>query len=84
MDYLIQGKLDNTTHTISYDQLRILYEDNRKEAEESRRITESTYRGESFFTSCGDTNRELDLEFLLRDPKTAGTRLYYPHGIVID
>ena len=84
MDYLIQGKLDNTTHTISYDQLRILYEDNRKEAEESRRITESTYRGEPFFTSCGNTNRELDLEFLLRDPKTAGTRMYYPHGIVID
>lgn len=44
VDYLIQGKLDNTTHTISYDQLRILYEDNQKEAEESRRITESSYR----------------------------------------
>lgn len=84
MDYLIQGKLDNTVHTISYDQLRILYEDNRQEAEESRRITESTYRGESYFNSHGDTNLELDLEFLLRDPKTAGTRMYYPHGIVID
>lgn len=75
MDYLFQGKLDNTTHTISYDQLRILYEDNQKEAEESRRITESTYCGESFFTSFGNTNHELDLEFLLRDPKTAGTRM---------
>lgn len=84
MDYLIPGKLDNTVHTISYNQLRVLYEDNRKEAGESRRITESTYRGESFFTSHGDTNQELDLEFLLRDPKTARTRMHYPHGIVID
>ena len=48
MDHLIQGRLDNVTHTISNDQLRILYEDNRKEAEESRRITESTYCGEFF------------------------------------
>jgi len=84
LDYLIPGKLDNTVHTISYDQLRVLYEDNRKEAEESQHITESTYRGESYFTLHGDKNHELDLEFLLRDPKTAGTRTYYPHGIVID
>lgn len=64
MDYLIPGKLDNTVHTISYDRLHVLYEDNRKEAEESQYITESTYRGESFFTTLGDTNHELDLEFL--------------------
>lgn len=64
MDYLIPGKLDNIVQTITYDQLRILYEDNRQEAEESQHITESTYRGESCFTSHGDTNHEQDLEFL--------------------
>lgn len=84
MEYLIQENPDNTVHTISYDQIRILYEDNRKEEEESRRITESTYRGETFFTLNGNTSQEQDLEFLLRDPKTAGTRMYYPHGIVIE
>lgn len=84
MEYLIQGKLDNTIHTISYDQLKLLYEDNQKEAEESRRITESSYRGESFFIPQGNTSHEIDLEFLLRDPKTSGMKMYYPHGIVIE
>ena len=83
MEYLIQGKLDNTVHDITYDQLKILYEDNAREAEECRKLTESSYRGESFFTPHGNVNVESDLEFLLRDPKTSGMRMYYPHGVVI-
>ena len=43
MEYVIQeGKLDNKVHDISYEQLRLLYEDNLKEAEESERITQSS------------------------------------------
>lgn len=83
MDYLIQGKLDNKVHTITYDQLRILYEDNQKEAEESREITEVSNRGENYYSTYGDSNYAFDMEYLLRDPKTSGMKMYYPHGIVI-
>lgn len=83
MEYLIPGKLDNSVYDITYDQLKMLYEDNEREAEESRKLTESSYRGESFFTPNGNVNRELELEYLLRDPKTSGMKMYYPHGIVI-
>lgn len=84
MEYLFQGKLDNTVHDISYDQLKLLYEDNLREAEESKKITESSYRGENFYTPNGNLNYELTKEYLYRDPKTAGMRMYYPHGIVIE
>ena len=84
MNYLVDAKLDNTVHDITYDQLRILYEDNLREEAESKTITESSYRGESFFNRLGNTGAEADLEYLLRDPKTAGTRIYYPHGVVIE
>lgn len=60
MDYLIQGTLDNTVHTISYDQLRILYEDNRKEAEESRRIT--CYRPRKLIIHCPIENNLSHLQ----------------------
>ncbi len=83
MEYLIEGRLDNTVHDISYDQLRVLYEDNQREAEESRKMTESSYRGESFYTPHGNTGQEFELECLYRDPKTTGMKMYYPHGIVI-
>lgn len=83
MEYLIEGRLDNTVHDISYDQLRVLYEDNQREAEESRKMTESSYRGESFYTPHGNTGQEFELECLYRDPKTSGMKMYYPHGIVI-
>lgn len=37
MDYLIQTKvLDNTIHEITYEQLKQLYKDNLREAEESK------------------------------------------------
>ncbi len=84
MQYLIQsGKLDNTVHTIGYEQLKILYKDNKREERECRRVTESTYRGESYWSSKGNINYEMNLEYLYRDPRTSGFRMYYPHGVVI-
>ncbi len=84
MEYLIQGvKLDNTVHTISEDQLKILYKDNKAEERECKRVTESTYRGESYWSSKGNINYEVSLEYLYRDPRTSGLRMYYPHGVVI-
>lgn len=85
MDYLIQTKeLENTVHEITYEQLKQLYEDNLAEAEESKRITESSYRGENYYTEGGNLSAEFEKEFLLRDPKTAGFLMYYPHGIIIE
>lgn len=84
MQYLIQsGKLDNTVHTIDENQLKILFEDNQREEQECRQVTESTYLGESYWSSKGDMNYEMGLEYLYRDPRTSGLRMYYPHGVVI-
>lgn len=84
MEYLFQGKLDNQVHDITYDQLKLLYEDNQKEAEESRKITESTYRGENYYDQYDDLNFAIHKEYLERDPRTSGMRMYYPHGVVIE
>ena len=84
MEYLFEGPLENRIHDITYDQLMLLYEDNLREAEESRKITQSSYRGESFISAGGNFSAESEKEYLLRYPKTAGMRTYYPHGIVIE
>lgn len=84
MEYLFQGRLDNTVHDITEDHIHKLYEDNLAEEEETRRITASTYRGETFFTAQSKHRSwEYDQEFNYRVPRTAGGRCYYPHGIVI-
>ena len=83
MEHLFPGD-PNTIHTITEDQLRELFLDNQREAEESQSITASSYRGENYYTQFEDQNFAFDLEYLLRDPKTSGMRMYYPHGIVIE
>lgn len=84
MEYLFQGKLDNTVHDITYEQIELLYRDNLREAKESQRITESSYRGENYYDKYGNNNFALQQEYIVRDPRTAGMRLYYPHGVVIE
>lgn len=84
IEYLFQGKLDNTVHDITYDQIGELYEDNLKEAEESSKMTASSYRGENFYNQNGNFHYELFKEYLERDPRTAGMRVYYPHGVIIE
>ena len=44
-EYLFKGTLDNTVHDISYEQIKQLYEDNKREEAEGRHITQSSYRG---------------------------------------
>ena len=83
MEHLFPGET-NTIHTITEDQLHTLFLDNQREAEESADITASSYRGENYYTQFEDQNYAFDLEYLLRDPKTSGMRMYYPHGIVIE
>lgn len=84
MEYLFQEKSDHTVHEISYDKLKLLFEDNKREAAAARRMTKSSYRGENFYTQHGDNNYALYKEVLERDPQTSGMRLYYPHGVVIE
>lgn len=83
-DYLFGGTLDNTVHDISYEQIRTLFRDNQKEEREGRKITGSSYRGENYYEQYSDFNYALHQEYLYRDPKTAGMRMYYPHGVVIE
>ena len=83
IEYLFQGKLDNTVHEITYEQIEVLLRDNKREEAEGRRITESSNRGENFYNGVND-NLAFYKECLYRDPKTAGYRTYYPHGVVIE
>ena len=83
MKYLISGELDNTVYDISYEQLKEMYEDNLREESLSDQITESTYRGESYFSKKSHSNEQIDREFMIRIPRTAGGRCYFPHGIII-
>lgn len=84
IEYLFQEKSDHTVHEISYDKLKLLFEDNKREAAAARRMTKSSYRGENFYTQHGVNNYALYKEVLERDPQTSGMRLYYPHGVVIE
>ena len=83
MEHLFPGE-PNTIHTIKEDQLHTLFLDNQREENESAEITASSYRGENYYNQFEDQNYAFDLEYLLRDPKTSGMRMYYPHGIVIE
>lgn len=47
-------------------------------------MTASSYRGENFYNQYGNFNHELQKEYLERDPRTAGMRVYYPHGVIIE
>lgn len=84
INYLFNGRLDNKVHEITYDQLRKLYEDNEREAKETLDMTRSSYCGENFYTENGNLHLELIKEYLERDPRTSGMRMYYPHGVVIE
>lgn len=84
MEYLSpEQTLDNTVYEITYDQLRFMYRDNEREAREGRKITASSYQGENFYDGKND-DMLFYKEILYRDPKTAGYRTYYPHGVVIE
>lgn len=81
-EYLFQGTLGNTVHDISYEQIKQLYEDNLREEAEGRRVTQSSYQGENYYTDK-NLQAEFDREVLYRDPLTAGMRVQYPHGVII-
>ena len=84
-EYLIEGKLDNTVHDIAYEQIKQLYYDNKREEREGWGMTDSSYRGESFYSNNSkNLGNEIEREYLERDSRTAGFRIEYPHGVVIE
>lgn len=94
MNYLINtadGKLNNAMHLITYDDIRKLYEENKKDENEVKNVTESSNRGETYYND-GITpgNEKIDnfnlaflKEVVYRDSKTSGFLMEYPHGTVI-
>lgn len=84
-EYLFQGKLDNTVHDITPDQIRQLYLDNKREERECLKMTHSSYQGECF-VGRGEAFDQMGLyrDYLERDPRTAGLQIYYPHGVIIE
>ena len=67
-EYLIEGKLDNTVHDITYEQIKQLYYDNKREEREGWGMTDSSYRGESFYSNNSkNLGNEIEREYLERD-----------------
>lgn len=94
MNYITSRRgdtLSNEPYEISYDDIRKMYFENIKDAEECKRVTESSMRGESYYYGDGrpgtektkDFNAALFKEILYRDAKTSGFMMEYPHGKVI-
>ena len=83
--YLFSDGLNKTVHDISFDQIKLLYNDNLREEKEGRDITNSSYRGESFFDS-NNSFKTFDpyKEFVYRDAMTDGFQIYYPHGVILE
>ena len=74
---------DNQIYDITRDDITSLHKDNLKEEREGREITASSNRGENYWDQYKDFNTAMYKEYLYRDPKTAGMRIEYPHGVVI-
>ncbi len=88
MNYIakrLDGKLSNEPYVITYDDLKKMYDENQRDAEESAQVTADTYREESYLDTPDGTCPRINLykELLYRDEKTSGVIMGYPHGTVI-
>lgn len=94
MNYITERRsttLSNEPYEISYKDIQQIYQQNRRDLEECKQVTESTYRGESYYAGDGrpgndkvsDFRMAFFKEVLYRDMKTAGYMMQYPHGVVI-
>lgn len=75
---------------ISYSDIEKMYYENLRDAEECRRVTESSNRGETYYADgmpgegkVNDWFLAFAKEVLYRDTKTDGFMMEYPHGIII-
>lgn len=83
MNYLFKGKLDNTVHDVTRDQLMNLYIENERELQKSKRITQETYNGRTAFDYIPNDRQAIYEELLNRQPRTDGVRITYPYGTII-
>lgn len=83
MNYLFEGKLDNTIHNVTMNQLMYLYEENKKELKQSRRVTQETYNGRTAFDYIQNDRVAIYEELLNRQPRTDGVLIKYPYGTII-
>lgn len=94
MNYITERRsttLSNEPYEISYKDIQQIYQQNRRDLEECKQVTESTYRGESYYAGdgrpgndkVGDFRMAFFKEVLYRDMKTAGYMMQHPHGVVI-
>lgn len=94
MNYItskIRQKLTNEPYILSLSELREMIRQNYVDIEETKRVTASSQRGESYYSNDGHLGAEkisnsmmaFFKEVLYRDRKTDGFIMQYPHGTVI-
>ena len=94
MDYIsgkARGALSKDPYEIDYNTLKMMLVQNEQDKAECRMVTESSYRGESYFENnkCPDDNKPVSprtalyREVLYRDRKTDGFSISYPYGNIL-
>lgn len=74
---------DEKITALSYEQIRDFHKQNLHEMKKGQYMTASSYNGENYWNQINNLHVAMDLEYLYRDSLTAGMRIEYPHGIVL-
>lgn len=64
MNYFTDGKLDNTVYDIDENYLKKMLDDNARELKESVQLTNSSYKGESYYIFMPDFHMAFHKEIL--------------------
>ena len=93
MDYItskVRKTLTNEPYVLSASELRDMVSQNQHDVEETRYVTESTNRGESYYYDgrpgdgkVKDARLAFFKEVTYRDRKTDGFTMQYPYGKII-
>ena len=80
-----RGKLSNDPYEITKEDIEFMLLENAHDEEECRKVTESSYKGESYYDDdrSNDFFFQFTKEILYRDTKTSGFIMQYPHGTII-
>lgn len=82
MEYLFPAG-DNKVYDIGIEEIKRMHRVGLRDKRDGERMTAGTYRGEHFWDKGVDDHTAMDMEFLRRDPLTAGFRMEYPHGLIV-
>ena len=83
--------LTNEPYVILRSDIDMMLKENAVDEKECRRVTESSYNGESYYAGDGrpgsgkvaDSFLAFAKEVLYRDAKTSGFVMSYPHGVIV-